>query len=148
MLPTVASPLARIGQRDGVELVLVSVEAWPDEVVVRLRGLPNDLTERLDAGFQLALESDTRAGRRPPAQPAERIFDFEITVADDVGTEYRSRSSARGGSGRMFRADWTFAPGPPAEAGWLIVGVAGDVGFETRVELRLDADGCDHSTLA
>ena len=60
--PKVISPLAPLGERRGVELVLVSVEAWPDEVVVRMRGLPSDVTTQLDADFGEALEAWHRAG--------------------------------------------------------------------------------------
>ena len=43
-LPLVVSPLRTVLEREGVEVVLVSVEAWPDEVVVRARSLPSERT--------------------------------------------------------------------------------------------------------
>jgi hypothetical protein len=134
-LPKVVSPLASIGERDGVELVLVSVEAWPEEVVVRLRGRPSLLTRRMEDDFGEALERWQREGRqgRPPDQPAERIFDFDVRVNDELGTVYTLRSSARGGSGTMFQADWTFVPGPPDSARRLTVTVGG--GAETQIDL-------------
>ena len=137
-LPKVVSPLVRIAEREGVELVLVSVEAWPDEVVVWMRALPTKLTARLDADFHLALEAWHRegGGGLPPGQPADQVFDFDVALADSVGTPYRTRSSARGGTGTMFRADWTFAPGPPDAARYLTVRVAGVNGGEQGIDLR------------
>jgi hypothetical protein len=41
-LPLVISPLRSVLECDGVEVVLVSVEVWRDEVVVRARGLPGE----------------------------------------------------------------------------------------------------------
>jgi hypothetical protein len=123
-------------EREGVEVVLVSVEAWPDEVVVRTRGLPSARTSALQRGFDEALEGWHRRGRdrnAVPAQPAEGIFDVEVSVTDDAGTMYSPTASARGGGGTMFRADWVFVPGPPPAAHSLVVRVDGS---ETRVELN------------
>jgi hypothetical protein len=138
-LPRVISPLAPLGVHEGVEVVLVSVEAWADEVVVRLRGLPSETTERLDAEFGDALETWHREGRQgsPPSQPAEQIFP-EVTIADDLGTAYAPRGSSRGGSGTMFRADYVFTPGPPETADSLSVWAAGDDSVEARVRLSAD----------
>jgi hypothetical protein len=36
---------------------------WSDEIVIRMRGLPNELTARLDAEFHEALETWHREGR-------------------------------------------------------------------------------------
>ena len=134
-LPKVVSPLASVGEREGVELILVSVEAWPDEIVVRMRGRPSLLTERLEEEFATALETWHRDGREGhiPEQPGERILGFELHVADDVGTDYKLRSAARGGTGTMFRAEWTFAPGPPESAQRLAVRVGESV--EAEVDL-------------
>ena len=38
----------RSSSADGVEVVLVSAEVWPDEVVVRARGLPSERTVALE----------------------------------------------------------------------------------------------------
>jgi hypothetical protein len=126
-LPHVVSPLLRVAERDGVELVLVSVEAWPDEVVVRLRGLPTDLTARLEASFHDGLERWHAEGAHgsPPPQPADAVFDFDVSVSDDAETRYAPKSSARGGTGTMFRADWKFEPGPPPAATQLRVEIDG-----------------------
>ena len=136
-LPKVISPLVSLGEWGVVELMLVSVEAWPDEVVVRMRGLPNDVTTQLDADFGKALEAWHRAGGEgtPPQQPAEWVFPLDVELTDDVGTAYAPRSSARGGSGTMFRADYVFTPGPPEAAASLKVRVGGADSVETRVKL-------------
>jgi hypothetical protein len=132
----VVSPLRTVLERDGVEVVLVSVEAWPDEVVVRARGLPAARTATLERDYWKALDEGHRkrgGNEAVPAQPAEEIFDFEVLVADDAGTAYSPTASARGGSGTMFRADWVFVPGPPETARSLIVRIEGS---ETRIELN------------
>jgi hypothetical protein len=73
-----------------------------------MRALPTELTARLDADFHLALEAWHREGGAslPPGQPADQVFDFDVALADSVGTPYRAHSSARGGTGTMFRADF------------------------------------------
>ena len=128
-LPKVVSPLATVGEREGVELILVSVEAWPDEVVVRMRGRTSPLTRRMEADFDAALEAWHRKGSEghPPDQPGERVFatDLDVHVTDEFGTAYKLRASARGGTGTEFHANWTFVPGPPDRARRLTVRVGG-----------------------
>ena len=135
-LPLVVSPLQRVVERDGVVVVLVSVEVWPDEVVVRARGLPNDQTAALKHEFSEALETWHQQGRdrhAMPRQPAEKVFDLDVSVADDARTVYSPSTSARGGSGTMFRAEWAFVPGPPETARSLVVRIDGS---DTRIELN------------
>jgi hypothetical protein len=134
-LPLVVNPLRSVLERDGVALMLVSIEMWPDEVVVRARGLPSELTVALEHEFGEALERSHREGADKealPLKPFEQIFNVNVSVADDVGTAYSPTHSARGGSGRMFRAEWFFAPGPPDAAQSLIVRIDG---ADTRVEI-------------
>jgi hypothetical protein len=131
----VVSPLRSVLERNGVALMLVSIEVWQDEVVVRARGLPSELTVALEHDFGEALERWDREGADRdalPLQPFERVFNLDVSVADDVGTAYSPTHSARGGSGRIFRAEWFFAPGPPAAAQSLIVRIDG---AETRIEI-------------
>ena len=135
-LPLVVSPLRTVFEREGVEVVLVSVEVWPDEVVVRARGLPSERAAALEREFDAALEAWHQQGRdrqAVPGQPAEGIFEVQISVADDAGTAYSPTSSARGGSGTMFRADWVFVPGPPEAARSLVVRIDGS---DTRIKLN------------
>jgi hypothetical protein len=125
-LPVIANPLVRVSERAGVEVVLVTVEAWPEDVVVRFRALPSELAASLEAGYWTELEAWHSRGRREagsaPTQPAERI-DFAVSLADDTGTTYAPVSSAVGGSGRMLSADWVFSPGPPWDAESFVVRV-------------------------
>src|SRR4051794_27787764 len=96
-LPRVVSPLVRLGEREGVELVLVSVEVWQDEVAVRMRGLPSSETAELEAAYFDALEAWHREGAHKesaPVQPAERLLRFDVFITDDAGTAYAPRSAA------------------------------------------------------
>jgi hypothetical protein len=141
-LPTVVSPLVRLGEREGVEVVLVTIEAWPDEVAVRMRGLPSSQTAELEATYFDALEAWHGEGAMgsAPVQPAEALLRFDVSISDDAGTIYAPRSAAHGGSGTMFRADYFFSPGPPAAAAVLTVRVGGANGVETRVELTHESE--------
>jgi hypothetical protein len=134
-LPLVVSPLRNVLEQNGVALMLVSIEVSQDEVVVRARGLPSERTAALENDFDEALERWHREGADKealPLQPFDRIFNVDVSLADDVGTAYSPIHSARGGSGRMFRAEWFFAPGPPAAAQSLIVRIDG---AETSIEI-------------
>lgn len=84
-------------------------------MIVRLAGLPSERTDALDRSYHETLDAWARAGREgsPPNQPAEDIFDVDLGLSDDLGTGYVLRASSMGGSGRMFRAEWSFEPGPP-----------------------------------
>src|SRR5213595_2488177 len=100
-LPLVVSPLRVVLEREGVDVVLVSVEVWPDEVVLRARGLPSERTVALEHAFAEALEAWHQHGknREPmPEQPAEEILDVEAAVTDDAGTVYSPMGAALGGS--------------------------------------------------
>ena len=135
-LPLVVSPLRTVLEREGVEVVLVSVEAWPDEVVVRVRGLPSERTAALEREFGERLGRWHQQGRdrdAVPREPADYIFDVDVSVSDDAGTVYSPSTSARGGSGTMFRAHWVFVPGPPEAARALVVRIDGS---DTRIELN------------
>jgi hypothetical protein len=134
-LPLVVSPLRRVLERHGVEVVLVSIEVWPDDVMVRARGLPSERTAALEDEFSDALERSNRQGGdrdAAPRQPAELIYDVAVSVADDAGTAYSLTTSAQGGSGTIFRAEWSFAPGPPQAAQSLVVRIDGSA---TTIEL-------------
>lgn len=125
--------MERLYVRDGVEVALITVELWSRGVIVRLAGLPSELTERLERAYGDAVDEWGRARRdgrphddRPPEQPAQRLFDVEVTLSDDLATSYESRFHSRGGSGRLMRADWAFEPGPPDSVSRLTIGVAGE----------------------
>jgi hypothetical protein len=81
-LPLVVSPLRSVLERNGVALMLVSIEVWQDEVVVRARGLPSELTVALEHEFGEALERWHResADREAlPLKPFERVFDVDVS---------------------------------------------------------------------
>ena len=125
--------MERLYVRDGVEVALITVELWSGAVIVRLAGLPSEQSERLEQSYISALDEWGRAVRegrphedRPPDQPAERLFDVELTLSDDLATSYESRSRSSGGSGQLLRADWTFEPGPPESISTLTIAVAGE----------------------
>lgn len=129
----VVAPMERLYVRDGIEVALITVELWSRGVIVRLAGLPSELTEQLERSYHHALDEWGRARResrpheeRPPDQPAERLFDISVSLGDDLGTSYSSRVSSRGGSGMLMRANWTFEPGPPDSVSYLTVTVEGE----------------------
>ena len=117
--------MATLYARRGVEVAVIAIESWPGGVIVRLAGLPNEHTEALDRTYHAELEAWAQSGRKdsPPNQPAEDVFDASLTLSDDVGTRYALRTASLGGSGRMFRAEWSFEPGPPDSAARLKIGV-------------------------
>ena len=72
-LPLVVSPLRSVLEHNGVVLMLVSVEVWQDEVVVRARGLPSELTMALKMTSVKRLRDgigEARTGRRCPCSPS------------------------------------------------------------------------------
>jgi hypothetical protein len=140
-----AQPLADVG---GITVVLVSVELWTSGVFVRLAGLRSALTDELDAEFEGAmthwgvLATDaTSVGAKPPPphQPGERLMRLPLTVSDDVGTSYRSRSRSAGGTATEWRSEWRFEPGVPRDATRLTVALDGANGQKHTQELRLPA---------
>lgn len=115
-LPRVVNPLAAFYVRDGVDVVLVTVELWETDTVVRLAGRPADPAAE-ERHHEALLEEWAAQGRRgrPPTSRGERLLDVDLELADDVGTTYILRSAERGGSGRLYRGDWFFiTPVPPA----------------------------------
>lgn len=122
----VVTPMAMLYSREGVGVALISVEVWSAGVIVRLAGLPNARTEVLDREFHGTLDAWARGGREgsPPNQPAENVFDVDLALSDDSGTSHMLRTASKGGSGRMFRAEWSFEPGPPESPSRLSVRVS------------------------
>jgi hypothetical protein len=118
--------MATLYSREGVDVALISVEVWSAGVIVRLAGLPNERTEALDRYYHETLDAWAHAGRAgsPPKQPAEDVFDIDLALSDDSGTSYTLRAASKGGSGRMFRAEWSFEPGPPESSRRLAVRVS------------------------
>ena len=134
-----ARPLG--GLDDGIEVWLagVTVDTF---VAVTLQGR--------GAGGESALQryKDQRAGwdaavqARPdaasPAWPAERLLVVNLTLSDNLGTEYQINSGQTGGMGREWLNVWHYLPMPPPEATTLHL--AGQVGDDiTTLELALPA---------
>lgn len=135
----VISPLAPLFQVDGTDIALVSVELWPRETVVRVAALVEDSVEEEEA-FGERLDSWAAGGSLGPIpeSPGEPLYrDLSLSLSDDLGTEYRAKSSAVGGTGRLFRGDWHFPRGVPQEATWLLVEANTEVGEGGSYELTL-----------
>jgi hypothetical protein len=118
--------MSMLYSREGVDVALISVEVWSAGVIVRLAGLPNERTEALERNYHETLDAWARGGRpgAPPNQPAEDVFDVDLGLSDDSGTNYVLRTASKGGSGSMFRADWSFEPGPPESSSRMAVRVS------------------------
>ena len=131
----VAAPLVDV---HGITLVVTSVEIWVDVVIVRIGGLPSEESDRRIAAAEAARrEWSPTSGEEPPT-PWDDFRGLEIAVRDDVGTAYRPRSGAVGGTGTEWRMEWRFAPAPPEDAETLYVtaGLGGEPpGFEVAIEL-------------
>ena len=137
--PVVISPIAPILRRDGIDLALVSVELWPQETIVRLAALVEDPVAKQDA-FSAALDAWAAGGREGPlpSEPGESVYkDVSISLTDDLGTEYRWKTSSVGGTGRLFRGDWHFPVAVPTTANRLIVEASDAHGQRGSCELPL-----------
>jgi hypothetical protein len=138
-LPRVISPVTTLFTRDGVDVLLVSVELWPQHVVVRLAGLPNEITRDRQRRYELDVEDWGRtASGDPPEQPGTRLLaPLRVTVEDDAHTGYTPRSSATGGSGSEWHGDWFFAAAVPETVRRLTVRVDAPHGEAAAVDVDL-----------
>jgi hypothetical protein len=142
-----SSPDDELGEVEGVTLVWDSVEVRDGVPVIRLSGVRSALTDRLDAEFHEAMEAwgdvvreAVRRGERPsepPPQPGERLELVEVSVTDDVGTQYVVQSRAVAGSGTEWEGEWRFGPAVPREATQLTVRVRLPDGSEQERALPL-----------
>lgn len=131
LLRQVFAPLTPLVDFDGVPLVLASVELWTRSVRLRIAGLNNAASDRLDDEHRAALEGwstnvrDAHArgsvADDPPQEPGARLLDMKLTLTDDLGTEYRWTGGSAGGSNTEWRLEAAFEPGAPAAARKLIV---------------------------
>lgn len=123
---------ADLGVIDGVVIVLCRVEI-DAEVAVCIAARPNARTATRDAAHRAAFESwaaealtfNSRCERppNPPAQPGEILTAIALSITDDVGTSYRSRSRQAAGTGTEWDAIWRFGPVPPPAATRLWVAI-------------------------
>src|SRR5581483_3113198 len=140
--PVVISPIAPLLRREGGEVALVSVELWPQQTIVRLAALVDEPVAEEEA-FGAALDAWAKGGRREPlpSEPGDSIYrQVSITVTDDLGTAYFPKSSAVGGTGRLFRGDWYFSVGVPQTAARLMIEALDAGGQLGRMDLELEVD--------
>jgi hypothetical protein len=149
-LQAVLAPARPLADVDGLTVVLLYVELWSGEVVLRLAGVPNEQTTELDAAFGRELQDRAAAAHRaeasgaaapPPPAPHERLLRMGLSLADDLGTAYRALGGSAGGTGTEWRAQHQLAPGVPATARRLVVAVEDDGGRRQALELDLPPRG-------
>ncbi|MDQ3029019.1 MAG: hypothetical protein M3R09_03095 [Actinomycetota bacterium] len=148
LLRHVFAPLAPLVDFNGVTLVLASVELWTRSVRLRIAGLNNATSDRLDEEHRQALEGWATKVRDahdrgtvhddPPREAGARLLDVGLTLADDVGTDYQWTGASSGGTGSEWRLEQAFEPGMPAAAGELplrVSGANGSLVHELQLEL-------------
>ena len=113
--PRVVSPIATLFTRDGIDVLLVSVELWPEHVVVRLAA-SGDRAEELGSDLLAAVR---------------------VTVEDDARTAYTPRSSQTGGTGSEWHGDWFFAAAVSARVRRLAVRIDPPYGEAATVDVAL-----------
>ena len=111
-VPLIVSPVVPLALVDDRQVLLLSVESWPDRVRVRLAVEQDAATDALDAEFELAAGSSSQHGvvEMPGAVFLGRV---PISVHDLAATPYRLDSGSVSGSGSEWEADWLFRPGVP-----------------------------------
>lgn len=147
LLRHVFTPLAPLVDFNGVTLVLGSVELWTRSVRLRIAGLNNATSDRLDeqhrqalAGWAMKVHDAHARSRVPddlPREPGARLLDMGLALADDLGTDYRSTTSTAGGTGSEWRLETAFEPGMPAGARELTLTVSDSSGSLVR-KVRLE----------
>lgn len=151
-VPKVVSPVRILGEWDGFVVVLVGVEIWPGDVVVRVGFGSNERTRAADAEHAGAMDEFhalidqgvTKADRGPiPRNPAhELLSDLKVSVEDDVGTSYEWNGGSgprwNGKTGTRWLIEQSFTPATPPEAQRLTVAVAFPNGGGATVECKLD----------
>ena len=111
-LPRIVSPVVPIALVDDRQVLLLTVEDWPDRVRVRLAVLQDATTDDLDAEFELAARSTP--GRGAVEMPGAVFFSqVRFSIHDEAGTPYELDSGSVSGSGSEWEADWLFRPGIP-----------------------------------
>lgn len=84
---------------DGIAVGLLSVEVWPNRVVMHLAAYADDRTRELSARWhaQLATWKQTRQGA-PPRDPSVTLLDeLDVQVQDEFGTRYARSVGTAGG---------------------------------------------------
>ena len=112
----------------GGRIQILGVELYSDKIAVNWRLAPLPDPESLFAA-ELAeqepdlegLADDFKSVLRDKLIQQLQMRRRSITLADDVGTQYRGTGGGSGGGGNERRGHSDFAPGLPAEAQRLIV---------------------------
>jgi hypothetical protein len=124
------TPERPLGEVDGITVVVMRIELWTSRLVLRLEALQNQLTDALDATFDMEWKAWERhwvedraaaqAEDRPPPEQASvsRLSELPLSVADDVGTRYHALGTATGGP-HPWRSEWRLEPGVPSSASLL-----------------------------
>jgi hypothetical protein len=127
----VGRPIAEV---DGLPFLLTSVELWSTRVEVFLAGTPTaesdaniDQKEAQVGSHIVNWVRVQRAGRsgevalgQPPAR-GEGLFELEVQLRDDVGTDYQSTGGHLGMGRTEWRVHGHHQPGVPDEATELTV---------------------------
>lgn len=150
-LEALLTPAHRLGDVDGVTVMVVLVELWTSRLLLRLEALRNELTDALDAAFEdqrKAYEEHWRAYRdgveleEPefPQQPSVyRLSNLPLSISDDAGTRYHALATATGGSEHPWRSEWRVQPGVPSSASMLAFALEGGQMQRQHLELSLPA---------
>jgi hypothetical protein len=113
-LPRVVSPEVPIALVDDRQVLLLTVESWPDRVRVRLAVLQDEATDNLDAEF-LELAARSNQGRRAVEMPGAVFFSqVQFSIHDEAATSYKPHTTSVSGTGSEWGAEWLFRPGIPA----------------------------------
>jgi hypothetical protein len=111
-LPRIVSPVVPVAHVNDRQVVLLTVENWPDRVRLRLAVLQDEATDNLDAEFELAarLSQERGAVEMPGAVFFSQV---QFSINDEAATSYRLDSTSVSGSGSEWEAEWLFRPGIP-----------------------------------
>lgn len=149
LLRHVFAPLTPLVDFNGVTLVLASVELWTRSVRLRIAGLNNATSDRLDDEHRTAFEgwgakvreAQARGSRMPddpPREPGARLLDMDLTLTDDLDTEYRGTVSSAGASNTEWRLEVAYEPGVPVGASHLVLTAGGTYeSLAHEIELEL-----------
>jgi hypothetical protein len=97
---------------DGVGVVLLGVEVWPDRVVLSMAMAAAGRADGLLAAYQSQFEEwSARPEGRMPRQPARALVeDVRIELDDDAGTVFAFSGGHAGGTGTEWAATRMFTP--------------------------------------
>ena len=109
-LIAVHTPAATLG-----ELLVIAVELWDKTIYVHVAKLDDEEMKRAWDAYADAAEAAARARTEQP-DPPHSMIGRDLRLADDIGTTYQSYGGHSGFPAPVWRAEWQFQPGVPAEA--------------------------------